>query len=141
MEMDIARELVVEAKVDNLPQVNAFVEEIISPLMPSVKVQLQLELAVEEIFVNIANYAYGDGAGQAVIKATVLDSPKGIELVFQDEGVPYNPLEREAPDPNQSLEERAIGGWGIFLVKKNVDEVSYAYAGGKNILTIRKKII
>ena len=139
--MDIAREFVVEAAVENLPQVNAFVEEMVSPLMPSGKAQLQLELAVEEIFVNIANYAYGDGVGQAVIQARVLDSPKGIELVFKDGGVPYNPLERQAPDPNLPLEEREIGGWGIFLVKKNVDEVSYAYEAGKNILTIRKKII
>lgn len=141
METDTARELVVEAQVDNLPKVNAFVDEVVSPLMPSVKEQLQLELAVEEIFVNISNYAYGERVGQAIIKARALNSPKAVELVFQDEGIPYNPLKRADPDPDEALEDRKMGGWGIFLVKKNVDEVSYAYEAGKNILTIRKKII
>lgn len=140
METDTAREIVVGARVDNLPQVNDFVTEMLAPLEPSAKEQMQLELAVEEIFVNIASYAYGEEQGKAVIQARVTSSPKSIELIFQDEGVPYNPLEREDPDPEESIEDRTIGGWGIFLVKKNVDEVTYAYEDEKNTLTIRKNI-
>ncbi|MCR5758102.1 MAG: ATP-binding protein [Selenomonas sp.] len=140
MENDTARELVIEAQLDNLPKLNGFVEEMLAPLLPSMKVQMQLELAVEEIFVNIVNYAYGEGTGKVVVQAKTKGGPRSIELLFQDEGVPYNPLEREEPDPEQSLEERGIGGWGIFLVKKNVDEVTYAYTQKKNNLTIRKNI-
>ena len=95
---------------------------------------------MEEIFVNIASYAYEGKHGQAVIQAKVTNSPKSIELIFQDEGIPYNPLDRDDPDPEMLLEDRKIGGWGIFLVKKNVDEVTYAYENGKNVLTIRKNI-
>jgi len=141
METDTARELVVEAQLGNLPRVNEFVEAMIAPLTPSSQVQLQLELAVEEIFVNIVNYAYGEGTGKAVIKAKTQTDPKCVEIIFQDGGIPYNPLEREEPDPDQSLENRTVGGWGIFLVKRNVDEVTYAYENEKNILTIRKNIL
>jgi sigma-B regulation protein RsbU (phosphoserine phosphatase) len=140
MEADTAREIIVGAQVENLTQINEFVEEQLSSLEPSPKEQLQLELAVEEIFVNIASYAYEGKHGQAVIQARVTNSPKSIELIFQDEGIPYNPLDRDDPDPEMLLEDRKIGGWGIFLVKKNVDEVTYAYENGKNVLTIRKNI-
>ena len=140
MEADTAREIIVGAQVENLTQINEFVEEQLSSLEPSPKEQLQLELAVEEIFVNIASYAYEGKHGQAVIQAKVTNSPKSIELIFQDEGIPYNPLDRDDPDPEMLLEDRKIGGWGIFLVKKNVDEVTYAYENGKNVLTIRKNI-
>lgn len=140
MEPNTANELIVEALVDKLPEVNEFVEELLAPLEPSAKEQMQLELAVEEIFVNIAHYAYGENTGKAVIRVRQLENPKAIEIMFQDRGIPYNPLERAEPDPEQALEERQIGGWGIFLVKKNVDEVTYAYEDEKNILTIRKNI-
>lgn len=140
MDINTAQELIVDAKVENLPLVNEFVEKVMAPLEPSMKVQMQIDLVVEEIFVNIANYAYGEGQGKAILQVQVTDSPPAVELVFMDEGMPYNPLDREEPDPEQSLEERKIGGWGIFLVKKNVDEVTYAFSEGKNILTLRKKI-
>lgn len=140
MDTNTTHELIVDAKVDNLPLVNEFVEKIMTPLEPSMKVQMQIDLVVEEIFVNIANYAYGDGLGKAILQVRVLEAPLAIEIVFMDEGMPYNPLEREEPDPDQALEDRKIGGWGIFLVKKNVDEVNYNFAEGKNILTLRKKI-
>lgn len=140
MDINTVQELIVDAKVENLPLVNEFVEKVMAPLEPSMKVQMQIDLVVEEIFVNIANYAYGEGQGKAILQVQVTDSPPAVELVFMDEGMPYNPLDREEPDPEQSLEERKIGGWGIFLVKKNVDEVTYAFSEGKNILTLRKKI-
>lgn len=132
-------ELILPARVENLEEVQAFVAERIGEDC-SPKTQMQIDLAVEEIFVNIASYAYEGKHGQAVIQAKVTNSPKSIELIFQDEGIPYNPLDRDDPDPEMLLEDRKIGGWGIFLVKKNVDEVTYAYENGKNVLTIRKNI-
>lgn len=133
-------ELKLEAKVENLSLVNDFLERLLLPLNCSVKTQMQLELVVEEIFVNIANYAYGDKIGQAKVQGQVMKNPLRLELTFIDEGKPYNPLEREEPDLNQKMEERAIGGLGIFLVKKNVDELHYHYEAGQNILTLCKHI-
>lgn len=133
-------ELNLEAKVENLPLVSDFLAKLLLPLECSVKTQMQLELVVEEIFVNIANYAYGDKTGQAKVLGQVLDNPLRLELTFVDAGKPYNPLEREEPDLEQSMEERAIGGLGIFLVKKNVDELHYRYEAGQNILTLCKHI-
>lgn len=134
------KELVLEAKVENLTTVNEFVEEILQPLNCSMKIQMQLELAVEEIFVNIANYAYGESTGKAFITGRILENPLRLELVFMDEGTPYNPLKREDPDLEQRMEDRAIGGLGIYLVKKNVEEIAYSYQEGKNVLTLCKHI-
>ena len=134
------KKMVVEAKVENLASVNEFVEEILQPLNCSMKIQMQLELAVEEIFVNIANYAYGENTGKAFITGRILENPLRLELVFMDEGTPYNPLERKDPDLEQKMEDRAIGGLGIYLVKKNVEEIAYSYQEGKNVLTLCKHI-
>lgn len=134
------KKLVLEAKVENLVAVNEFVDEILQPLNCSMKIQMQLELAVEEIFVNIANYAYGEGTGKAFITGRILENPLRLELVFMDEGTPYNPLVRKDPDLEQKMEDRAIGGLGIYLVKKNVEEITYSYQEGKNVLTLCKNI-
>ena len=134
------KKLVLEAKVENLVAVNEFVNEILQPLNCSMKIQMQLELAVEEIFVNIANYAYGESTGKAFITGRILENPLRLELVFMDEGTPYNPLVRKDPDLEQKMEDRAIGGLGIYLVKKNVEEIAYSYQEGKNVLTLCKHI-
>ena len=136
--MSQTREISLDATVENLPQVNAFVETFLTELSAAPKAQMQIELAVEEIFVNIAHYAYGGQVGQAVVQGKILSEPAGLELVFIDQGQPYDPLAREEPDIDQGVEERAVGGLGIYLVKKNMDEVHYAYQQGKNILTLRK---
>ena len=134
------KKLVVEAKVENLTMVNEFVEELLQPLNCSIKVQMQLELAVEEIFVNIAHYAYGEKTGKAFITGRILEEPLRLELVFMDEGIPYDPLAREDPNLEQKMEDRAIGGLGIYLVKKNVEEIAYSHQEGKNMLTLCKYI-
>ena len=140
MTNDEIKKLVLEAKVENLVAVNEFVDEILQPLNCSMKIQMQLELAVEEIFVNIANYAYGESTGKAFITGRILENPLRLELVFMDEGTPYNPLARKDPDLEQKMEDRAIGGLGIYLVKKNVEEIAYSYQEGKNVLTLCKHI-
>ena len=140
MGTDEAREFVVDARVENLDAVNAFVDEILAPLGCSMKTRMQIDLVVEELFVNIASYAYGDGQGKATVRGRAQEEPPMVELVFIDEGTPYNPLDREDPDTSLSVEERGIGGLGIFLVKKNVDGIAYEHRDGKNILTIRKNL-
>ena len=104
------------------------------------KVQMQLDVAIDEIFGNIAYYAYGKGSGNATIQIKMEDNPPKITLIFIDQGTPYNPLENKDPDITLDIEDREIGGLGIFLVKKTMDELSYEYVDGQNILTMKKEL-
>jgi len=130
--------LVLKAKNENLYQVMEFIDEFLEKHDCSMKAQTQIDLSIEEIFVNIANYAYGDGEGDCEIKLGFNDGI--VTLQFIDSGMPFDPLAKADPDNTLSAEDRQIGGLGIFLVKKNMDEVSYQYLDNKNILTLTKKI-
>lgn len=140
-DMDSEKEIVIPAKVEELPKIVSFITEISRATDCSERSINQLMLVVEEIFVNIAEYAYKDKDAVAIIKGKLYGKPPEIELKFIDEGVPYNPLEKDDPDIDAALEDREIGGLGIYLVKKKVDNISYERQGKKNILTIRKKMI
>lgn len=132
------QELKIEAKTERLAEVQAFVNDILEANECSMKAQMQIEIAVEELFVNIASYAYAPETGDAVIRAGVTD--KVAEIVFIDSGVPYDPLAKADPDVTLSAAERQIGGLGIYMVKKSMDDIRYEHKDGKNILTIRKHI-
>ncbi len=134
------KELKLEASLDNLEQVIAFLDTELENLGCSIKVQMQLDVAVEEIFVNIASYAYKPGTGDAHIQFVKLDNPDRVEITFIDSGVPYNPLAKEDPDITLSADEREIGGLGIFMVKKSMDDMTYEYKDGKNILKVSKNL-
>ncbi|MCD8249230.1 MAG: ATP-binding protein [Lachnospiraceae bacterium] len=103
-------------------------------------VQTEILVAVEELYVNIASYAYGDKKGEAAVQMDVLGDPGRCRVTLMDHGMPYNPLEREDPDITLSAEERGIGGLGIYMVKQTMDHVEYRYENGCNILTIEKGI-
>lgn len=133
-------EIDIPARADRLDEVLEFVDAQLEETGCPVKVKMQLALAVEEIFVNIARYAYGSKKGKAVIRAEVSEAPSQITVTFTDQGEPYDPLSRDDPDITLTAEERKVGGLGIYLVKKNVDQVSYRYQEGKNILTIKKSL-
>ena len=124
------------ALTDNLPEVLAFVDEQLESAGCPMKVQMQIDIAVEEIFVNISHYAYGDGSGTAKLRFE--NTGSGAAITFIDSGVPYDPLAKADPDITLSAEEREIGGLGIFMVKKTMDDVSYKYIDGHNILTLKK---
>lgn len=132
------KELQVEATLENYEQVSAFVEEELEQRSCPMKVQLQVGMAVEELYGNIANYAYNPEVGPATIQVEVTEDPLCVIITFLDQGKPYDPLKHEDPDVTLSLDEREIGGLGIFMVKKTMDDVKYEYVDGKNILTIRK---
>ena len=138
--MQTENEITIAAKVENLDAVNAFVEEFSAPLEPTPRAAMQLDLVVEELFVNVASYAYGDFGGMATIKGRLFPEDGALSLTFIDSGTPYNPLEKEDPDTDLPMEERGIGGLGIFLVKKNVNDIKYERLDGKNVLTIHKKM-
>ena len=134
------KELRIDATIENLDRVLAFLDTELEGIDCPMKEQMQLDVAVEEIFVNIASYAYQPGTGDALIQVESLDGPKRVEVTFVDSGVPYNPLLKEDPDVTLSVEERQIGGLGIYMVKKSMDEMTYEYKDNKNILKIIKCI-
>ena len=130
--------LTVNAKNENLEQVLAFIDRNLEKADCSVKAQYQIRVAAEEIFVNIASYAYGQNTGDARI--SVKTEGGSAEIVFRDRGDPFDPLAKADPDVTLSAEERQIGGLGIYMVKKTMNEVLYRREGGENVLTIRKKL-
>ena len=129
------KELLTEARIENLDAVLAFVEAEIENSDCPPKLMTQIAVAVEEIFVNIAHYAYNPEVGGAKIRIVAEDA---VIIEFEDAGKPYNPLEKADPDVHAELEERQIGGLGIYMVKNIMDTVEYRYEDGKNILTIKK---
>jgi serine phosphatase RsbU (regulator of sigma subunit)/anti-sigma regulatory factor (Ser/Thr protein kinase) len=134
------KQLKVKADTSELDKVLTFADAILEELGCSPKAQMQIDIAIEEIFVNIAHYAYPEGEGDAVISVGADTAAGGVQIVFEDEGIQYDPLQNEDPDITLSAEDRPIGGLGIFMVKKSMDEVSYEYKDGKNCLTIKKNI-
>ena len=127
------------AALDELDNVTGFIEEELEKLDCPFKVSTQVAVAVEEIFVNIAHYAYGGETGRMML-CFVPGDDGYVDIVFVDRGIPFDPLKREDPDITLSAEEKPIGGLGIYMVKKSMDEVIYSYENGQNILTLRKKI-
>ena len=103
-------------------------------------VKAEILVAAEEIYMNIAHYAYGGDEGEAVVQMEVSQDPKCCKVVFRDRGVPYNPLEKDDPDVSLSAMEREIGGLGIFMVKQSMDRVEYRYEEGCNVLVIEKNL-
>ena len=104
------------------------------------KAQMQIDVALEEIFINIANYAYQPGKGPATVRVDVTDNPLTVTITFVDHGIPYDPLAKDDPDVTLPADEREIGGLGIFMVKQSMDDVIYEYRDGHNILTIKKAL-
>ena len=134
------KELTLEATLDNIPEVTAFVDALLEEHGCPMKAQIQIDVAIDEIFSNIARYAYKGSKGKATVRVEIEKDPAAVRITFADSGVPYNPLEQDDPDITLSADDRPIGGLGIFVVKKTMDDLRYAYRDGKNILCIRKKI-
>lgn len=133
-------ELQIEARLENLDEVTSFVDSQLEAADCSMKAQMQIDIAVEEIFVNIARYAYAPETGNAWIDVQFEEQERIFEIVFRDQGTPFDPTAKEDPDITLSAQERSVGGLGIFMVRKSMDELLYQRENGQNILTIRKKI-
>ena len=138
--MTNAKELTLEATVENIPAVTDFVNAELETLNCPMKAQVQIDVAIDELFSNIAHYAYNPATGPATVRVEIEHDPLAVVVTFIDNGKPYDPLAAPDPDTTLSAEARKIGGLGVFLVKKTMDDVSYAYKDGKNILKIKKHI-
>lgn len=133
------KELTVDATVENIATVTEFVNAQLEQSGCPPKIQRQIDIAIDELFGNIAHYAYDPDVGPATVRVEVDEEPCVI-ITFIDNGVPYDPLGKEDPDITLSAEERGIGGLGVYMVKKSMDDISYEYRDGQNILRIKKRI-
>lgn len=134
------KEMNIEATIDNIPTVTAWVDEQLEALDCPMKAQMQIDIAIDELFSNIARYAYNPETGPATVRVEVAENPMAVVITFIDQGIPYDPLKQEDPNTHLPAEEREIGGLGIFMVKKTMDDITYEYKDGQNILTIKKNI-
>ena len=132
------KELTIAATVENIGTVTDFVNEQLEALDCPMKAQMQIDIAIDELFGNIAHYAYNPEVGNATVRVEVTEDPLAVIITFIDKGIPYDPLAKADPDTTLSAEERKIGGLGIFMVKKSMDDVAYEYKDGQNILKIKK---
>ena len=132
------KEMTLTATVDNIEAATNFVNEQLEALECPLKVQMQIDIAIDEIFGNIAHYAYTPNVGEATVRVEIIEEPLCVVITFIDRGIPYNPLSAAEPDTTLTADERAIGGLGIFMVKKSMDDIAYEYKNGQNILKIKK---
>ena len=128
------------AKTEALPDILGFVEETLEGFGCPMKIQMAVCVAIEEVFVNVAHYAYGDGEGDMNLGIGFDEENRAVTFRMTDKGVPFDPLKKPDPDITLSAEDREIGGLGIFITKKTMDCVTYAYENGENILTMIKRI-
>ena len=134
------KELTLEAKVQNLQQAIDFVDDVLMAMNCPMKLQMQIDVAVEEIFVNVASYAYAPGTGSVTIQVEKLTDPAALQITFIDSGSPFDPTAKDDPDVTLSAEQRKIGGLGIFMVKKSMDSMTYERTDGQNILRLTKNL-
>ena len=132
------KEITVEARSENVSLVTEFVEEQLESMDCPMKIQMKMGIAIDELFSNIALYAYPSGDGDVTVRVEKQEEPAAVRITFIDRGMPYDPLKKEDPDVTLSAEEREIGGLGIYLVKKTMDDISYEYKDGQNILSVLK---
>ena len=133
------KEMTVNASTGSIDRITQFVNTELDAAGCSFKVRSQIDVAIDEIFSNISHYAYENGVGKATVRFELLEDPSGAALTFIDKGKPYDPLAADDPDITLTAEERQIGGLGILLVKKSMDDVRYEYKDGQNILRIEKR--
>ena len=134
------KELTLDATTANIPAVTDFVNEQLEARGCSMKVLAQIDIAIDELFGNIAHYAYDPGVGPATVRVELTEEPPSAVITFIDEGVPFDPLKKEDPDTSLSAGERQAGGLGIYMVKTSMDAVEYEYKDGQNIVKITKKL-
>ena len=137
---EMTKSRIFPAKTEDLSDVLAFVEQTLEECDCSMKTQMAICVAIEEVFVNVAHYAYGQESGNVEFSVSFDKQTRNVTFQMKDGGVPFDPLQKPDPDITLSAEQREIGGLGIFITKKTMDQVTYAYENGKNILTMIKKI-
>ena len=128
------------AKTEALSDVLGFVDQMLDSFECPMKIQMAVCVAIEEVFVNVAHYAYGEGQGDMRLGIGFDEESRTVTFRMTDKGVPFDPLQKPDPDITLSAEDREVGGLGIFIAKKTMDSISYVYENGENVLTMTKKL-
>ena len=131
-------QITLPATIENIEPATDFMNGLLEKAGCPMRVQIQLAVALDELLSNVARYAYAPGTGDVTLAVEIREDPRRAVLTITDGGVPYDPLKKEDPDITLSADERRIGGLGIFIVKKSMDEMTYAFENGCNVLTIVK---
>lgn len=134
-----SKEMTIIAAVENIDQVTDFINAELEELNCPMRARVQIDVAIDELFGNIARYAYPPEGGDATVRIEVEEDPLAVIITFIDSGKQFDPLHREDPDVSLDAQDRQIGGLGIFVVKKTMDAIDYEYKDGHNILKIRKE--
>ena len=134
------KEWTFEAKIDRIPWLTEQVDGLLEGLDCPMKAQMQIDVAIDEWMANIASYAYGNGVGEVTVRFDFQPDDRTVVLTFIDSGIPYDPLAKPDPDVTLSVDKREVGGLGIFLIKKTMDDMTYARVDGRNVMTIHKRI-
>ena len=129
-----------KAQTDELSDILGFVDLMLEKYECPMKIQTAICVAIEEVFVNVARYAYENGEGDVTLEIGFDKESRSITFRMRDKGIPFDPLKKPDPDITLSAEEREIGGLGIFITKKTMDSVEYTYENGENTLTMIKRI-
>lgn len=132
--------LTVEANIENIETVTDFVNDQLKLMGCSKRAMRQIDVALDELFSNVCNYAYGSETGHATIKVKELPESNSVQITLEDTGIPFDPLSHDDPDVSKRLEDRAIGGLGILMVKRTMNKVHYEYSKGVNTLTVVKTL-
>ncbi len=132
--------LTVEAKIANIEQVISFVNDRLDEMSCTKRAKTQIDIALDELFSNICHYAYDGEVGLATVRVVEVPDDNSVRITLEDSGIPFNPLQHDDPDVTLSLSERSIGGLGIFMVKKTMNDVQYEYKDGLNMLTVVKTL-
>ena len=135
------KELTVSAVVENLDIVTEFVNVQLDAMACPMKIQMKIAVVIDEVFSNIAQYAYPEGHGEVTVLVEALENPEGVSMTFVDQGLYYDPLQKQDPDITLGINERQVGGLGIFMIKKLMDEVRYEYKEGQNRFTMIKYFV
>lgn len=135
-----AEKITVPAELKQLAAVMTMINNRMSLLNCTQRTRMQIKVAVDEIFCNIARYAYDGEEGTITVQVEEEDTPPGLTIAFVDRGIPFNPLTAREPNLTAPAKKRPVGGLGLYIVKKTMDKVSYEYKDGYNVLTIQKYI-
>jgi len=133
-------QLTIDAVIENIEKVTDFVNGELQRMGCSKKAMRQIDIAIDELFANICSYAYGEGVGTATIRVEEVPDHNSVAITLEDKGIPFDPLAQTDPDVTLGVEDRKIGGLGIFMVKRMMNDVLYKYQHGKNILTVVKSL-
>ncbi|MCI1721880.1 MAG: ATP-binding protein [Lachnospiraceae bacterium] len=135
----VKREITLDATVENMDEVMDFIRGSFQEAGCPKQVIMATLVATEEMYVNVAHYAYAPETGSVTVCCETNANEKYGTITLTDSGMPFNPLAKEDANIMLSAEEREIGGLGILMVKRIMDEVAYSYEGGKNCFTMTKK--